>query len=142
MPGHAIRPWAVRHRAFLCAVAAVCAAWLALRVWLIAPDLPEQDALSRARRYHAVFNWCECGIWAAAGIVLLVRGVRAGKGMRGPYVTGGFAALLFGGSDAVEVYTGAWFDPPWLAAWNAVCLLVLGGCLLWHRATVRGTGAR
>jgi hypothetical protein len=38
--------------------------------------------------------------------------------------------LLFGGSDIVEVQTGAWWSPWWLFVWKASCVLSMA-ILLW-----------
>jgi hypothetical protein len=36
------------------------------------------------------------------------------------------ALLAFGVSDLVETRTGAWYDPPWLLAWKAACVIAIG----------------
>lgn len=47
--------------------------------------------------------------------------------------------LLFGLSDVVEIWTGAWWRPWWLGVWKGTCVLAIG---LLGIAIVRGRRKR
>ncbi|MGC4034087.1 MAG: hypothetical protein QM754_20595 [Tepidisphaeraceae bacterium] len=64
-------------------------------------------------------NYVEAGVWATMGLVALV------KRPNWQAVAIGVTLLFFGGSDVVEAHTGAWYDPWWLFAWKAVCVLLI-----------------
>jgi hypothetical protein len=70
-------------------------------------------------------NMVECPFWILLGLAIgamsLVRGRAHAHLMR---QTCG-VLVVFGLSDAVEVYTGVWWRPWWLLAWKAACILAL-----------------
>ena len=79
----------------------------------------------------AIFNLFEAALWFAISAVFFFRGMfRAGG--RSPesrtrrremfLLASAFAA--FGVSDVIESRTGAWWEPWWLLALKAVCVLV------------------
>jgi hypothetical protein len=78
---------------------------------------------------HRVFNIAEAALWVSSGLTLLVvsRKLR-GRQRATTYVAAGFL-FLFGFSDLIEIYTGAWWRPLWLLVIKAVCVLSLLGCL-------------
>ncbi|MBN2211872.1 MAG: hypothetical protein JW709_10800 [Sedimentisphaerales bacterium] len=46
-----------------------------------------------------------------------------------------YGAMVFfssAGSDFYEAYTGAWWEPRWLIAWNALTGLGVAGILFWY----------
>jgi len=77
--------------------------------------------------FPLIFNSIESGIWAAMGVGFLLAAMRHTDSAR---MRCAFAALVFfffGASDAVELYTGAWWRPWWLFAWKALCIVSLLG---------------
>ncbi len=76
--------------------------------------------------FHAVVNTLEAIFWAGIGCVFIWQSLRAkDKPIRTRCRIAAVAFLLFGGSDAVEITTGAWWRPWWLLLWKAVCLICL-----------------
>ena len=57
-------------------------------------------------------NYIEAALWAVIGLVFLVVSMRRG-GRRRVTALAAVTFLLFGGSDVVEVQTGAWWRPWW-----------------------------
>jgi len=69
-------------------------------------------------------NYLEAIFWCTIGIAFLREAISSSKSRRLRIVLGG-ALVAFGGSDIVEVETGAWWQPWWLFCWKAVCLLII-----------------
>ena len=70
--------------------------------------------------FHAIFNEIEAGLWFAIALALAIC-----LRMRRPWrwlLPLSFA--VFGVSDLIEVQTGAWWEPWWLLAMKATCVLV------------------
>jgi hypothetical protein len=72
-------------------------------------------------------NYAESCLWAGLGVAAAVK-------RNGPASWLLAATLVaFGISDVVEAQTGAWYEPWWLLAWKAVCILLIlifGGLVL------------
>ena len=87
-----------------------------------------------------IFNAIEASWWIGLGIVLVFRaGSRGSK--RDRYLLAG-ALVVFGISDVIEVWTGAWWRPWWLAVLKVACCLGIGSfALLWFRS-FEGGGRR
>ncbi len=79
--------------------------------------------LSDADSLHAVGNAVEAGFWAVVGFTFIVVALRRTGGGRGRLVALAVAFVLFGIPDLVEIQTGAWWDPWWLFAWKAACVV-------------------
>ena len=81
-----------------------------------------------------VANVVEAALWVVvAGIVLV----------KWRHKTAAFVLVAFGISDLVETQTGAWYEPPWLLAWKAACviaLLLIVGSMWNKRRRSAGTG--
>ncbi len=80
----------------------------------------------------AIFNAVEAAWWIGLGIALFTVRVRPEAAfLRLPL----FAVLvLFGVSDVVEIWSGAWWRPWWLAVWKIACGVAMPGlALLWFR---------
>ena len=68
-------------------------------------------------------NYLEAFIWFCLAIGFAVNaGKKSGKTRINRLITT-LIFLLFGGSDIVEVQTGAWWSPWWLFVWKASCVL-------------------
>ena len=67
-------------------------------------------------------NYLEAGLWGFIGIGFLIRAVSAVSRDRARCFVLGVVFIAFGGSDVVEVQTGAWWRPWWLLAWKGGCL--------------------
>lgn len=91
----------------------------------------------------AGMNSVEAVIWVSIGFLLLV-GLRKGvvNSSKTDVVVLSILFVMFGGSDVVEVFSGAWWRPWWLLVWktlNAIVLLLLAGKLyLAERMNRRG----
>lgn len=48
-------------------------------------------------------------------------------------VVAALTLVAFGVSDIIEIYTGAWYNPPALLVLKAVCIVALLGCYLRYR---------
>ena len=68
-------------------------------------------------------NYLEAFLWFCFAIGFAVNaGKTSGKTRIHRLITT-LIFLLFGGSDIVEVQTGAWWSPWWLFVWKATCIL-------------------
>ena len=86
---------------------------------------------------HGTFNLVEGFVWLAAGALVLLRRASSPASVRAPLLLAGLAFLAFGPSDFVEIRTGAWYEPWWLFAWKAVCVLALLGSYRWYAVRKR-----
>lgn len=64
-------------------------------------------------------NYAEAVLWGVFGLAAMFLGKSQTR-----YLLG-LAFIAFGLSDVVETRTGAWYDPWWLLAWKAACVLAL-----------------
>ena|SRR5687767_13403323 len=70
------------------------------------------------------FNYFEVGLWTLAAVVLAAHGMPRRGAVRRDCLIGVAALLAFAGSDWAEAKTGnRWWDPWWLLAWKAACVL-------------------
>ncbi|MBI1344747.1 hypothetical protein GC163_00510 [bacterium] len=85
-----------------------------------------------------LFNIAEAGYWSVLGIALAI----ACRWRPAPIARTAFALcvvlLIFGLSDAIEVVTGAWWKPWWLAVMKTLCVFGIGslGWRLWTQMKV------
>ncbi len=80
---------------------------------------------AHAMSLFEIGNYCEAGLWAVIGVCFAAFAVRRSGALRGRLLLVAATFLAFGGSDVVEVQSGAWWRPWWLLAWKAACLLIL-----------------
>ena len=85
----------------------------------------------------AVFNVCEGFFWLGLALALAVRTRSAAPPTKGLGFVAAAAFAAFAGTDFVEARTGAWYDPPWLLAYNMACIAVLAICFLRYRVLRR-----
>lgn len=91
----------------------------------------------------AGMNSVEAVIWVSIGLLLLV-GLKKGatSSSKQDAVALSVLFIMFGVSDVVEIFSGAWWRPWWLLVWktlNAIALLLLTGKLyLAERKNRRG----
>ncbi len=73
------------------------------------------------QHYESYLNGVEACLWFCIGMVFLVTlrrpAFRSGK------IIAAVTFLAFGGSDLVEMHTENWWDPWWLFAWKAACVI-------------------
>ena len=85
-----------------------------------------EQAEAQAKLLEQIYvngNYFEALIWFLFAIGFAVNaGKTSGKTRINRLITT-LIFLLFGGSDIVEVQTGAWWSPWWLFVWKASCLL-------------------
>lgn len=66
--------------------------------------------------------------WPAVGLAIAWRSRGAQFLWRRLGYTAAILLLLFGLSDGVELFTGAWWKPWWLAVWKGTCITGLVVC--------------
>jgi len=85
-----------------------------------------EQAEAQAKLLEQIYvngNYVEAFLWFCFAIGFAVNaGKTSGKTRINRLITTLFF-LLFGGSDIVEVQTGAWWSPWWLFVWKASCVL-------------------
>ncbi|MCC7291024.1 MAG: hypothetical protein IT449_03060 [Phycisphaerales bacterium] len=79
---------------------------------------------------HTTGNYWEAGFWGVAALGFSVAALRRRDRARRMLVAGALTLAAFGGSDLVEVHTGAWWRPWWLLGWKAACV---GALVLLYR---------
>ena len=110
---------------------------LGVLLYVGAIELPTQVA----RTTHVLFNHAEAVIWGIAGICVFWRSRKHPAAHRTVGSVACVAFFAFGVSDVIETRTSTWYDPWWLFAWKAACVLILLSCLLFHaRSNRRGAG--
>ena len=67
--------------------------------------------------------------WIVCGVVVFAKSRRAESPQRGRGLLSAVALVLFGLSDVVELQTGAWWKPWWLAVWKGLCIAILITCV-------------
>ena len=70
-------------------------------------------------------NNAEAVLWMAIGVAFAVNAIRRRGSARVKCLLAAGIFVVFGGSDLVEVQTGAWWRPWWLLAWKAVCVIAM-----------------
>ena len=85
-----------------------------------------EQAEGQAKLFEQIYvngNYLEALIWFLFAIGFAVNaGKTSGKTRINRLITT-LIFLLFGGSDIVEVQTGAWWSPWWLFVWKASCVV-------------------
>jgi peptidoglycan/LPS O-acetylase OafA/YrhL len=84
------------------------------------------------RAIHAYFNYGEALFWGIAGVCVFRRSRKQPPASRSAGSVAAVAFIAFGVSDLIEIRTGTWYDPWWLFAWKATCVVTLVSCLLVH----------
>lgn len=84
--------------------------------------------------FVTVFNAIEAVWWFSCGGLMW----RFSQRHRDHHRTARFTAIalfVFGASDVIEVFTGAWWRPWWLAVMKIVCglIIITGGWTLWKQ---------
>lgn len=83
-----------------------------------------------------IFNLIEAAWWFAVAALLMLRPFR--RDSRRLRLLLAVVLFLFGASDIVEVWTGAWWRPWWLAAWKIGCVMGIAALIyLWFRRSPR-----
>jgi hypothetical protein len=95
-----------------------------------------------AKTIHVLFNYCEAAIWGIAAAFVLWRSHKQDSVARLLGRVASLTFIAFGVSDLVETRTGTWYDPWWLFAWKATCVLILVSCLCIHAYRTRRRATR
>lgn len=90
---------------------------------------------------HAVGNFIEAGFWLLVAFLCVGFARRRQGCVRVRLWQAAIAFAVFGGSDWVEAYTGAWWRPWWLFVWKAVCVVLLLLLAVDHYRRQRGRTA-
>lgn len=78
-----------------------------------------------------LINACEVLIWMGLAVVVTLRPlfppVQPTQSLNEARLRRwmAFALVLFGLSDAVEIWSGAWWRPWWLLVWKAACVFAI-----------------
>jgi hypothetical protein len=88
---------------------------------------------------HVIFNRCEAALWLLISAAIAVHAVACRA--RGALVArhqsiAALAFAVFGVSDIIECYTGAWWRPWWLLVLKASCVVALILCYIAHKQAV------
>ena len=85
-----------------------------------------EQAEAQAKLLEQIYvngNYLEALIWFVFAIGFAVNAEKTSGTTRINRLITTLIFLLFGGSDIVEVQTGAWWSPWWLFVWKASCVL-------------------
>ena len=85
-----------------------------------------EQAEAQAKLLEQIYvngNYIEALIWFLFAIGFAVNAGKTSGRTRINRLITTLIFLLFGGSDIVEVQTGAWWSPWWLFVWKASCVL-------------------
>ncbi len=90
---------------------------------------------------HAIFNYCEAVFWVVVSLVVLIAAAKSSRKVKRIAYIAVPTLVLFGVSDIIEVYTGAWWKPFWLLLWKGICIAILVICvfLYWRQKVQAGT---
>ena len=88
--------------------------------------------------FVTVFNAIEAVWWFACGVLLWRFGQRRAVHQLWSRLTA-IALLIFGASDVIEVFTGAWWRPWWLAVIKIACgvSITVGVWIMWERGALK-----
>jgi len=92
-----------------------------------------EQAESQAKLLEQIYvngNYLEALIWFVFAIGFAVNAEKTSGTTRINRLITTLIFLFFGGSDIVEVQTGAWWSPWWLFVWKASCVLSMA-ILFW-----------
>lgn len=84
----------------------------------------------------AIFNAFEAVFWITVGSVVCIKNAEPSRHQRLGRVAA-FWFVLFGISDIIEVFTGAWWRPLSLLVFKGVCLTALVTCGIVYLRTSR-----
>ena len=85
-----------------------------------------EEAELQARLLEQIYvngNYIEAFLWFCFAIGFAVNAGKTSGITRINRLITSLIFLFFGGSDIVEVQTGAWWSPWWLFVWKATCIL-------------------
>ena len=85
-----------------------------------------EQAEGQAKLFEQIYvngNYLEALIWFLFAIGFAVNARKTSEKTRINRLITSLNFLFFGGSDIVEVQTGAWWSPWWLFVWKASCIL-------------------
>ncbi len=85
-----------------------------------------EQAEAQAKLLEQIYvngNYSEAFLWFLFAIGFAVNAGKTSGRTRINRLITTLIFLLFGGSDIVEVQTGAWWSPWWLFVWKATCIL-------------------
>lgn len=80
--------------------------------------------------YVDIINAIELVWWPTLGIYVARRSGDVAPHWRRLGYFAAVVLIVFGLSDAVELYTKAWWRPWWLLVWKAVCINTLIVCIV------------
>jgi hypothetical protein len=87
--------------------------------------------------FHGSANAVEAGYWIVVGVTVYVRSRRETSTVRTVASVAAGGLVLFGVSDVIEIFTGAWYKPVGLLVFKAVCVTTLVACYVRYRRVRR-----
>ncbi len=83
--------------------------------------------------FHGWGNAIFAASWIVVGVKICARSRRTNPAVRPVVFVASGAFVLFGVSDVIEIFTGAWYEPVGLLVFKAFCLTTLIVCYVWYR---------
>ncbi|MEG4584906.1 hypothetical protein QUA54_06605 [Microcoleus sp. MOSTC5] len=85
-----------------------------------------EQAEAQAKLLEQIYvngNYIEAFLWFSFGMGFALNAGKTSGKIRNHRLITTLIFFLFGGSDIVEVQTGAWWSPWWLFVWKASCVV-------------------
>lgn len=79
-----------------------------------------------------IYNYIEIALWSIIGLCFLVKAFKKSQWQNLQIITA-IAFILFGISDAIEIYTGSLWEPLWLFALKAGCVITFFAAFIAYR---------
>lgn len=83
-----------------------------------------RQQLPRIPTSFQIANFVEAALWTAMGVGCAAASRKKAPANRNLFIAA-ITLLIFGASDVIEAFTGAWWRPWWLLVWKVLCVLVL-----------------
>lgn len=87
--------------------------------------------------YHIVFNFCESILWISFGCTMFVVTVKSALKRPKVLYVAAITFVVFGISDIIEIYTGAWWQPLWLLIMKVSCIVSFIVCFISYKWNTR-----
>ena len=86
---------------------------------------------------HIVFNSCEAVLWIGFGCALFIATAKSALKQLNVLYVAAITFVVFGVSDIIEIYTGAWWQPLWLLIMKVSCIVSFILCFISYKQNTR-----